>query len=481
MTEFSLIPLLEAGEAGYALLRDMPSENGYANPAHGMEWAEYRVWAAQGGAVPAAGEEGEIPVESYFLMHRGRPVASGRLRLRLNEDLQMAGGHIAYAVPEALRGRGYGQMLLYLLVQKAAERGLNRVLVTIFDHNHASIRVAEKCGGVLAGRRPGWCYYEIDAARPLMDARICAEMETHLGIRVLSARPVLGGFMNAKWRVRTSAGPLFVKQYSLTRFSPERLENLNFALKHQLQASRSARAARLIAPDGRPMFNPARGVYFILMRQERGRTMEAGALTCVQARALGQTCARLHRVMRPLPGEAPAGDLLNEAALEENCRRLEHLASQWPEDARLSALAAAQRAVLGRVPPPIGGLGIAHRDFTADNVLMDGRGVCAVLDFDRSGAGAPMLDMARAVMSFCFDGEKIDRTLVHALMRGYRSRGKCSRRDLVGALRLLCRVETLYWLTPERLFCEQAPKVRRFMREIEFLCLHYDELERMVF
>ena len=126
MTGFSLIPLSQAAGAAYEMLRDMPSESGYANPAYGMEKAEYLRWAADGGQIAPSGSEAENPVQSYVLLHEGAPVAVGRLRLSLNEDLERAGGHISYAVPAALRGRGYAQMLLYLLVQKAGESGVRQ-------------------------------------------------------------------------------------------------------------------------------------------------------------------------------------------------------------------------------------------------------------------------------------------------------------------------------------------------------------------
>ncbi len=477
MTGFSLIPLSQAAGAAYEMLRDMPSESGYANPAYGMEKAEYLRWAADGGQIAPSGSEAENPVQSYVLLHEGTPVAVGRLRLSLNEDLERAGGHISYAVPAALRGRGYAQMLLHLLVQKAGESGVRQVLVTIYDHNLPSIRVAEKCGGVLSGRRPGWCYYVIDTKRPLMDERILACMESAMGIRVRSARPVLGGYLNAKWRVQSSLGALLVKQYSMTRFDPERLKALSWALAHQLQVQNVLPTARLIPHQGKALLNPAKGVYFVVMRYARGHTLETGRPTPVQMMDLGRVCARMHRAMRPLPGETPADGLPDGRALEENLTKLEALAGQR---ARLQALARAQRAMLAQRPPCPGPAGMAHRDFARDNVLFGAEGVRAVLDFDRARPGWPLLDVARAVMSFCFDGQRLERPLVRAFLTGYRRVGKLSRRDLLRGLRLLCRVETLYWLTPDCLLKDQAPKVERFVREIEFLSLHYDELERLI-
>lgn len=298
-----------------------------------------------------------------------------------------------------------------------------------------------------------------------------------MGIRVRSARPVLGGYLNAKWRVQSSLGALLVKQYSMTRFDPERLKALSWALAHQLQVQNALPTARLIPHQGKALLNPAKGVYFVVMRYARGHTLETGRPTPVQMMDLGRVCARMHRAMRPLPGETPADGLPDGRALEENLTKLEALAGQR---ARLQALARAQRAMLAQRPPCPGPAGMAHRDFARDNVLFGAEGVRAVLDFDRARPGWPLLDVARAVMSFCFDGQRLERPLVRAFLTGYRRVGKLSRRDLLRGLRLLCRVETLYWLTPDCLLKDQAPKVERFVREIEFLSLHYDELERLI-
>lgn len=136
-----------------------------------------------------------------------------------------------------------------------------------------------------------------------MDERILACMESAMGIRVRSARPVLGGYLNAKWRVQSSLGALLVKQYSMTRFDPERLKALSWALAHQLQVQNVLPTARLIPHQGKALLNPAKGVYFVVMRYARGHTLETGRPTPVQIMDLGRVCARMHRAMRPLPGK----------------------------------------------------------------------------------------------------------------------------------------------------------------------------------
>jgi predicted acetyltransferase len=91
-------------------------------------------------------------VPSTFLFAFDGPRIVGRLSIRheLNARLLRLGGHIGYAVVPEFRRRGYATaMLEYALGLARHELGLSRVLLTCDDDNAASIRVIEKCGGVL--------------------------------------------------------------------------------------------------------------------------------------------------------------------------------------------------------------------------------------------------------------------------------------------------------------------------------------------
>ena len=59
------------------------------------------------------------------------------------------GGHVGYAVRPAFRGRGYATAMLRQSVHRLAVLGVTEVLVTCDDDNIASVRVIERCGGVL--------------------------------------------------------------------------------------------------------------------------------------------------------------------------------------------------------------------------------------------------------------------------------------------------------------------------------------------
>jgi predicted acetyltransferase len=86
----------------------------------------------------------------WLLQHRSVIVGVSRLRPELNDDLRIEGGNIGYDVPPSQGRRGFGTELLRRVLEKARERGLQRVLVTCNKDNIASRKIIEANGGVLA-------------------------------------------------------------------------------------------------------------------------------------------------------------------------------------------------------------------------------------------------------------------------------------------------------------------------------------------
>jgi predicted acetyltransferase len=93
--------------------------------------------------------EGRVPASTFWLVEEGEFVGIGNLRHRLTESLRRLGGHIGYAVRPTKWNRGYGTLLLKLLLKEAATQGIDEVLLTCDAANAASFRVMEKNGGVL--------------------------------------------------------------------------------------------------------------------------------------------------------------------------------------------------------------------------------------------------------------------------------------------------------------------------------------------
>lgn len=90
-----------------------------------------------------------VPATEYWILDEGHFVGHIRFRHCLNERLEKFGGHLGYQIARAFRKKGYGHFALKALLPIAKKKGLSRVLLTCDDTNAASIRLIEKCGGVL--------------------------------------------------------------------------------------------------------------------------------------------------------------------------------------------------------------------------------------------------------------------------------------------------------------------------------------------
>jgi len=77
-----------------------------------------------------------------------------RVRQQLTEHLLQIGGHIGYDIRPSKWGKGYGNKILALGLQKAKEMGIEKVRITCDVDNVASRKIIEKNGGVLDSEIP---------------------------------------------------------------------------------------------------------------------------------------------------------------------------------------------------------------------------------------------------------------------------------------------------------------------------------------
>lgn len=94
---------------------------------------------------------GHVPVSFYWLVRGRRIIGRSGMRHRLSPSLEIEGGHIGYDIRPSERRKGYGTLILKLMLEKAREFGLSRVLVTCDTDNVASARIIEKNGGIFSG------------------------------------------------------------------------------------------------------------------------------------------------------------------------------------------------------------------------------------------------------------------------------------------------------------------------------------------
>ena len=136
----------------YNMLQELPKdENGFINGCNGKTYDEYKKWLINSDDIEngIGLEDWMVPESIYWLYVDGVPVGMGKFRHYLTDKLREEGGHAGYAVHAMYRNRGYGTELLKLLVARAKERKIDKVLLTIKNHNIASIKVATANNGTI--------------------------------------------------------------------------------------------------------------------------------------------------------------------------------------------------------------------------------------------------------------------------------------------------------------------------------------------
>lgn len=113
-------------------------------------FVERKISSAQGENLP----DGFVPSTEYWFVDGTEYIGRVTVRHRLNEKLLNIGGHIGYDIRPTKRGRGYGNEMLRLALQKAKEFGISRVLITTDMRNVASRKIIEKNGGILENQIP---------------------------------------------------------------------------------------------------------------------------------------------------------------------------------------------------------------------------------------------------------------------------------------------------------------------------------------
>lgn len=95
-------------------------------------------------------EADDVPQTFYWLKSSdGNILGASSLRHYLNKSNIIDGGHVAYGIAPEYRGRGYGNEILKLAVEKLIEMKIYRILVTCDADNFASQKVILNNGGVL--------------------------------------------------------------------------------------------------------------------------------------------------------------------------------------------------------------------------------------------------------------------------------------------------------------------------------------------
>jgi len=315
-----------------------------------------------------------------------------------------------------------------------------------------------------------------------MTELIFRDFETAFGVCIQEIHPVSGGYLNRKWRVRTDAGDVLLKQYSHERFNRKKLNEIEQALARQMILYDQGIPCPRVWKAGETIIRrPSEEIDYMVMEFLPGESAGPDAVNLLQMESLGEVCARMHEAFRRLPCEGVKGYPMNRnqllAALKEAVRPGAEEEENAPEAYR-EAVKRARRwaekadfSFLSRIEASI-----AHEDFTPDNMLFSGTGLSAVLDFDRNQFSFPLHDIGRVLMSLaCHDGKMIGER-VSAFRSGYARCARLTDSDISDALKLTALIEIPWWIRPG-CFAGSSPKVRRFAEEMLFLIRNISEFD----
>jgi predicted acetyltransferase len=99
--------------------------------------------------------EGYVPASCFWLVDEHKTlVGVAHFRHSLNATLAYEGGHIGYSVRPTQRNKGYGKIMLKLLLERAKALSITGILLTCDKTNAASARVIQSNGGRLDSEVP---------------------------------------------------------------------------------------------------------------------------------------------------------------------------------------------------------------------------------------------------------------------------------------------------------------------------------------
>ena len=136
----------------FEMLQEIPKdENGFINSINGRHFEEYKQWLVRSEeASRSVGlEDWKVPQTIYWLYADSHPVGFGKLRHYLTDKLREEGGHGGYAIRPCERNRGFGTVLLKMMIEEAAKMNMDKLLLTIRINNAASLKVAFNNNGML--------------------------------------------------------------------------------------------------------------------------------------------------------------------------------------------------------------------------------------------------------------------------------------------------------------------------------------------
>ncbi|WP_105616412.1 phosphotransferase [Vallitalea okinawensis] len=319
-----------------------------------------------------------------------------------------------------------------------------------------------------------------------MEDSIIADLKDRFGLTCNHINPVTGGWLNKKWKVSTEKCDLLVKQFSNKRFSRDKLKLVESALQRQIILKKNGIPCPAIWQYGghaiRLLDNETA---YMVMDFDSGKVESPNTITIMQMHSLGSACGMMHKAFSLLPMLSVKGFPINNKQVIDTLWANFHVCMK---DCSSSTPNEYQKAVLTQEPilkqltndffdrlPK----GIAHEDFTSDNILFNVDCVSAIIDFDRNHYSYIWHDIGRAILSFALEDNRMNIEKISAFLDGYSQHLMLTLPNIADALRLTWCIEVPWWIQPEY-FRENRGKAVRFRDEILWLTELWFEIDSLL-
>lgn len=319
-----------------------------------------------------------------------------------------------------------------------------------------------------------------------MDDIIINDLKDSYGIICNQITPVAGGWLNRLWKISTDRGELLVKQFSSNRYNRNQLKFIESALQRQIMLEKNGISCPFILQcEGHAIRLPDNETAYMVMDFRPGKTESSDTITIKQMRSLGNACGYMHKAFSKLPAASMESlpifggyttnllwdnfdSRIMNCSLNDNAEYRKALFAQEPILKQLT------NEFFDKLPR-----GIAHEDFTSDNILFETNCVSAIIDFDRNCYSYIWHDIGRAILSFALKQNRLDIGKVNAFLEGYKQHLPLTLPDIADALRLSWCIEIAWWIQPE-FFSENKGKAGRFRDEILWLTEHWSEIDSLL-
>ena len=319
-----------------------------------------------------------------------------------------------------------------------------------------------------------------------MKDSIIADLKDSYRLTCNQITPVTGGWLNQKWKVSTDKCDLLVKQFSNKRFSRDKLKLVEFALQRQIILEKNGVPCPSIWQCGghsiRLLDNETA---YMVMDFRLGKVENPNTITIMQMHSLGSACGLMHKAFSQLPVLSVKGFPINNREVIDSLwanfhARMQECSSSTPIEYRKAVLA--QEPILKQLTNKFFDKlpkGIAHEDFSSDNILFDVDCVSAIIDFDRNHYSYIWHDIGRAILSFALKDNRMNMEKIYAFLEGYSQHLMLTLPNIADALRLSWCIEVPWWIQPE-FFRENRGKAVRFRDEILWLTDHWFEIDSLL-